>query len=126
MKIAGALPKGEANGLATLDRIVTSDTEMRHVVIAVLATKKVVTDIETNETEAQMRIERIERILPLDVEVAEQLLRRALQKRSGQTVLPIDVEDDISSAFREALLDIHGDDPTTSAKDDRPTSDGDN
>lgn len=118
MKLAGRLPKGDANGLATIDNILAAEPEMRHVAMVVLSTHKITTDIDSGDTEATMRIDRIERVLPGDAEVAEQLLRRALQKRSGQTTLPIEVEDDISAVFREALLEIEDDDPATDAKTD--------
>lgn len=104
MKLAGALPKGQANGLALLDHVVNQDPETRHVVIAILSTKKLTTDIDSGDVEAAMRIDRVERILPADAETAEKMLRRSLEKRSGMTVLPIDIEDDISEAFRDALM----------------------
>ncbi len=104
MKLAGALPKGQANGLALLDHVVNQDPETRHVVIAILSTKKLTTDIDSGDVEAAMRIDRVERILPGDAETAEKMLRRSLEKRSGMTVLPIDIEDDIAEAFRDALM----------------------
>lgn len=117
MKLSGTLPKGDANGVATLDPFAVNESDFRHVVIAVISTKKIITDIESGDTEAQMRIDRIERVLATDAPLAEQLLRRALQKRLGETTLSIEVEDDIAAIFREALLEIHGDEPTTDAKD---------
>lgn len=104
MKLAGALPKGQANGLALLDHVVNQDPETRHVVIAILSTKKLITDVDSGDVEAAMRIDRVERILPGDAETAEKMLRRSLEKRSGMTVLPIDIEDDIAGAFRDALM----------------------
>lgn len=109
MKLAGALPKGDGNGLASLDRVVANDPDTRHVLIAVVSTRKLITDIETGDVEAQMKIDRVERLLAEDAELAEKMLRRALQKRSGETVLPIDVADEISEIFREAAIDVHDD-----------------
>ena len=104
MKISGTLPKGDKNGVALLDNVVAADPDTRHVVIVILSTKKLVTDVDAGDTEALLRIDRIERILPADAERAEQMLRRALEKRSGSTVLPIDIENEIKSAFRDAMI----------------------
>lgn len=106
MKLSGSLPKGQANGLALLDHIVNQDPETRHVVIVIMSTKKLTTDVDSGDVEAAMRIDRVERILPGDAQQAEKMLRRSLEKRSGMTVLPIDIEDDIAEAFRDALLSI--------------------
>ncbi len=44
-------------------------------------------------------IRRIEVIAPADLTVAQQLMRRSLEARTGRTVLPLDLEDDIRFAF---------------------------
>jgi hypothetical protein len=107
MKLLSTLPKGDGNGLVGLDPVVVAEKDFRHVVIAIISAKKVVEDTETGDTEVAMRIDRIERILPVDAEAAEAMLRRSLQKRIGVAQLPVEpVEDDIRSAFRDALMDI--------------------
>jgi len=104
MKLAGTLTKGDKNGIALLDNFVAHKSAYRHVVIAVLSTKKLTTDVDTGDTEATLRIDRIERILPADAQRAEQMLRRSIEKRSGETVLPIDIEDEITAAFADAII----------------------
>lgn len=127
MKLSGALPKGDKNGLALLDEFVANDPETRHVVLMVLSTKKITKDIDTGDTEALLRVVRCERVLPGDAETVEKVLRRALQKRSGMTVLPIDMEDDIAEIFREAMISTTlpepGENPQGVVDDDPEDSD---
>lgn len=106
MKISGSLPKGDRNGLEGLDPYIVTMPQRRHVVIAVLATKSVVSDVDTGYDEAHLRIERIERVLSQDADEAELMLRRALERRSGKQVLPLDIEDDITAIFMDAQLDL--------------------
>ena len=129
MKLSGALPKGQANGLALLDHIVNQDPETRHVVIAILSPRKLVTDVDSGDIEALLSIDRVERILPGDAEQAEKMLRRSLEKRSGMTVLPIEIADDIAEAFRDALMSAEqpgeGENPQGVVDVDSDDDDGD-
>lgn len=104
MKLAGTLPKGDLNGLEGLDGLAATSLDLRHVVIAVIAPKKLVTDTDTGETEVHMRLVRVERILANDADAAEKLMRRAISKRFGQTTLPLDLEDDIVAIFKDAKI----------------------
>lgn len=98
-KLASGLPKGEANGLAALARQLIDQPEDVHVVVALVDCKKISTDIDTGDVEPTARIRRIEAVLNEDHPQANKMLRRALEKRTGKTVLPFDLEEDLRAAF---------------------------
>ena len=99
--ISGALPKGDANGLGPIVRDLIDHPHRYHVVMAILDSKKITTDNDSGEVIPTARIRRIEAVLPADLAVAEQLMRRALEKRSGRQMLPIDLEDEMRLAFKQ-------------------------
>lgn len=102
MKITGALPKGDLNGLDGLDYTAAGQPDLRHVVIAVIKPKRVVTDSESGTTEVLMKIVRVERVLGTDAPTAEKLLRRALERRTGQATLPLELEGELTAIFDDA------------------------
>ncbi len=97
-KLAAQLPKGEANGLGALDRALIDSPATVHVVIALVDCKKITTDVDSGDTEPVARIRRIE-VITDDKDRAAMMLRRALEVRTGKTVLPFDLEEDMRSAF---------------------------
>ncbi len=105
-RLASGLPKGEADGLASLARRLIDTPEDIHVVVMLVDCKKISTDIDTGDIEPTARIRRIEAVLPEDHPQAQKMLRRSLEKRTGKTVLPYDLEEDLRAAFG-------GIDPTT-------------
>lgn len=114
-RLAASLPKGESNGLNAIARALVDVPEHVHVVIALVDCKKFTTDADTGDVEPTARIRRIEAVLAEDHKIAETMLRRALEKRTGKTVLPFDLEEDLRSAFG-------GVDPNTGEvhRDDEP------
>jgi hypothetical protein len=104
-KIVGSLPPGDANGLHVIANALVHDTEAHHVVIAVLKTKKITTDIDSGDVEATAKIVRIEVVHAQDKETAERLLRRAAERRHGGEQLPIEMEDEISAIFDNLWVD---------------------
>ena len=98
-KLSASLPKGDANGLPAIAADLVEQPHRFHVVMAVVDCKKVTTDHDTGEVEPTARIRRIEAILPADLKAAEQLMRRAMEHRSGRTVLPLGLEDELRFAF---------------------------
>ena len=97
-KLTSALPKGEANGLAALDRDLIDSPSSIHVVIALVDCKKITTDVDSGDVEPVARIRRIE-VIREDKDRAAIMLRRALEVRTGKTVLPFDLEEDMRVAF---------------------------
>lgn len=106
-KLASALPKGDSNGLDGLARDLVDDPHRMHAVIAVLDCSKIITSTDTGEVEPTARVRRIERVLDADLTAAERLLRRALEKRAGDTQLPIDLEEELEEIFGQGVtLDL--------------------
>lgn len=98
-KLTSALPKGEGNGLDAIARQLIDAPQEIHVVIALVDCKKVTTDNDTGAIEPTARIRRIEAIEEADRDIAAKMLRRALERRTGKTVLPFDLEEDLRAAF---------------------------
>jgi hypothetical protein len=127
-KLSSGLPRDpEKNGLAWIARDLVARPMNRHLMIAVVDCSKITTDTDTGMREPTVRVLRIERVHPHDVPEVERLVRRALEYRSGETVLPIDVEREIESwlgaGFRldpetGELVPIEPDDADTSAGDE--------
>lgn len=103
-RLSAALPKDPTkNGLNAIARELLDDPLTRHLVIAVVDCSKITTDTATGARDATVRVLRIEQVHPDDVTEAERLVRRALEYRSGETVLPIDIEKDLTSWFGEGF-----------------------
>jgi len=87
-KLASALPKdNDSNGLNALSRQLVEEPEGRHVIIAVVDCSKIETTIDTNDVEPTVRILRVETVNSADRLDADEMLKRALEKRTGRTVL---------------------------------------
>lgn len=100
-KISGTLPRGDANGLGPIVRDLIDYPHRFHVIMAIVDCRKVTTDNDSGEVIPTARMRRVEAVLPADLATAEQLMRRSLEKRSGRTMLPIDLEDEMRMAFRQ-------------------------
>ena len=109
--LSGALPKGDANGLGPIVRDLIDQPHRFHVVLAILDCSKIHTNNDAGEVIPVARIRRIEVVLREDLHVGEQLMRRALEKRAGRSVLPLELEDEMRLAFRNI-------DPRTGEKTD--------
>lgn len=98
-KLSSGLPKGEGNGPGAIARDLIDSPEDVHVVVALVDCKKISTDIDTGDVEPTARIRRIEAIDGDDRDLAAKMMRRALESRTGKTVLPFDLEEDLRAAF---------------------------
>lgn len=98
-KIGGTLPSGDANGLGPIVGELVQHPHRFHVLLTIVDCKKVTTDHDSGAVIPTARIRRVEVVLPEDLAQAEQLLRRSMERRTGQTVLPMDLEDEITAAF---------------------------
>jgi hypothetical protein len=98
-KLASGLPKGEANGLDQLARKLLDNPHEVHVVIALVDCSKIATNVDSGDVEPTARIRRVEAVSGDDKSVAATMLRRALERRTGQTVLPYDLEEDMRTVF---------------------------
>lgn len=111
IRLKSALPKGDANGAGVIAADLIAEPHRFKVLIAIVDCPGVTTNFDTGETVPNARIRRIEAILPADLKFAEQIMRRALEKRTGRVVLPLDMEDEVRLAFGQV-------DPRTGEKTD--------
>lgn len=102
VSVSGRLPEGDGNGLSAILSDLIRDPKKLHVCICILDGKKVTTDADSGETVPTARIRRIEVILDEeDMKLAENLMRRSLDRRTGRESLPYDLEEEIRGAFPE-------------------------
>lgn len=104
VKNQAVLPKGETNGLSPIAGELVAEGEglvpkRLRAALVIFDTKRVAVDSDSLDKIATVRIRRIEVLLPADLPAAEKLIRRALEFRSGQTTLDLDLEDEIRQAF---------------------------
>lgn len=103
MKLKSTLPKGDADGLTPLEgRLDAEGAPQQVVVLAILDVIARTESLVTHERELTLRLRRIEALLPGDSEHARRMLQRAFEQRTGVTTLPIDLEEDLRSAFAHA------------------------
>lgn len=98
-KLTSSLPAGDGNGLNAIARALIDSPRDVHVVVALIDCKKITTDNDSGEVEPTARIRRIEAIEAADRDLAAKMMRRALERRTGKTVLPFDLEEDLRAAF---------------------------
>lgn len=114
-KISTSLPKAEANGLVVIHRDLVQHPHRLHAAVVLLDCKRTTTDNDTGEVIPTARIRRIEVIDGEDMELVERLVRRALEKRTGQTTLPLEIEDELTEIF--AALEQGEDGPPAAEED---------
>lgn len=98
-KLASSLPGGDANGLVAIARQLIDTPHDVHVVIGLVDCKRITTDMDNGEIVPTARIRRIEVVNEQDRDLAAKMMRRALEERTGKTVLPFDLEEDLRAAF---------------------------
>jgi hypothetical protein len=101
VKLASALPGGNANGLGAILDELTRDPEGKRVVIGIVDTKKLETDIDTGEVVPTVRFLRLEALTGMDLKAGKSLFRRAFFKRTNRDTLPIEMEEELAEAFGE-------------------------
>jgi hypothetical protein len=99
ISLSGALPRGDANGLGVIVKSLIREPEKIHALVVLVDTTKLVTHVDTGETIPVLRIRRIEVIRDADMKEAERLIRRSWEQRNGDTVLPLEMEDDLKLIF---------------------------
>jgi hypothetical protein len=116
VKTNAVLPKGEENGLADIAGALVAEGAGRspkrlRAVLGIIDTRRVAVDSDTGEENATVRFRRVEVLLAVDLPAAEKLIRRALEARSGQTTLELELEDEIRQAFESMQDPTSPDDP---------------
>jgi hypothetical protein len=101
VKGTALLPRGEANGLTAIADELHKQPRKLRAALVVLDCKRGTTDFDLDDDVLTVRIRRVELLLPQDLNAAETMIRRALEFRSGQTTLDLDLEEEIKRAFDE-------------------------
>ena len=111
VSVSGSLPAGDGNGLSAIVSDLIRDPKRLHVCIALVDCKKVTTDADSGDAVPTARVRRIEVITEAeDLRLAENLMRRALDRRTGREALPYDLEVEIRGAFPENVEDLPSED----------------
>lgn len=98
-KLSSKLPEGDGNGLDAITRQLIDAPHQVHIVIGLVDCMRQTTDTDTGEVVPTARLRRVEVINGVDKDAAQQMMRRALEERTGQTVLPLDLENELQAAF---------------------------
>lgn len=99
VSLSGSMPKGDGNGLSAIISDLIHEPRKMHVAIVILDCAKITTKPDSGEVVPTARIRRAEVIAGQDIKLAEGLMRRALDKRTGREQLPFDLEEDIRAVF---------------------------
>lgn len=93
IRLASGLPEGDKNGLPSIADALVEDPKGLHVAIVLLDAGRLITSVDDDSTLPVARIRAIEPIAQgPDADELRRLLRRAVEKRTGQTELPLDLE----------------------------------
>ena len=104
VKGTALLPKGDKNGLSAIaDELLKEPLRLRAALV-VFDCKRGTEDYDLSDTVVTVRVRRVEMVLAQDLGAVEQMIRRALEFRSGQPTLELELEDEIRQAF-EAMKD---------------------
>jgi hypothetical protein len=110
------LPKGEANGLAAISDELIKDPRRLRAALIIFDAKRGTEDYDLDDTVVTVRVRRVETLLPQDLAAAETMIRRALEFRSGQTTLELELEDEIRKTFDSMKDPDSTDDPDDTGK----------
>lgn len=99
-KLSSSLPDGGANGLSAIAEQLADSPEKIHVAVILLDCSKITTNIDNGDVVPTARIRRIEVMSdPEDNFRLKQLVRRQYERRTGKTVLPFELEQDLNDAL---------------------------
>lgn len=102
IRMTNGLPKeSEENGLIDIARELLKEPLKRIPVVGVVDCSKITTDTSSGAREATVRVLRLEQVHPDDRLELERIIRRSLEWRRGDEVLPIDLERDLEAWFPE-------------------------
>lgn len=112
-KRSGSLPK--ENGLTQINSLMVNDPQQGYLVVGIVRPSKITTDVDTGQAEATATLHRLEVITGSDLMTADQLIRRAAERRTGMQELPIDMEDELTKLLADVVDpetgELNGDQP---------------
>lgn len=96
--LGGTLPADDRNGLTALARRLIGNPEAVHVVVALVDCSRITRKIDTGDEVPTVRIRAIEPIGEhADAKEMRRLLRRAYERRTGKTELPLELERELDA-----------------------------
>lgn len=100
LSMSSKLPAGMTNGLAALLAELLDEPTQVRAAIVLYDVSKITEDPGTGDRVPQVRIRSIEPITgDGDAEEIQRMFRRAAERRTGQTELPLDLEREIDAIF---------------------------
>lgn len=98
VKIASKLPDGESNGLIAVYHQLVHDGGDLICAVVMLDTKSLTTDLDNGDVTPTARIRHIEAICnQRDARELARLMVRERERRTGKSVLPLDLEQELRS-----------------------------
>lgn len=97
VKLAGALPDGDRNGLAAIVRELLAEPTDQRLYLVVMDVKRIDTIVDLDEAVPTARVRRIEAVPRLDRKAAWAMLQRAFEARTGNDdaqPIPFDIDGD--------------------------------
>lgn len=98
-KLKNGLSKGQGDGLSAVARLALREPRRRQIALVICDCSQITVDTETQAQEATIRVIRLEKIAPDDVQEAERLYLRAIEAREGRQMLPLDLQTKLEEAF---------------------------
>ena len=100
LSMSGKLPGGTTNGLAALLPLLLDDPTRVRAAIVLLDVDRVTEDPGTGDRVPRVRIRSIEPVTgDGDAREIQRMFRRAVERRTGQPELPLELEQEIDSIF---------------------------
>lgn len=105
--LSGSLPGvDELNGLPSAAPAVIADNDHKVVAVVVLGAQFIKHNVDTDEGSPQMRVWRIEPVTRADdLKALGRIADRAHEARTGKSVLPLDMEDEVRAVFGHVNTD---------------------
>ena len=99
VRMSGAMPEGERNGLASLAHALIEAPDEVRVCVVLVDAVKLTTDVSSGDVVPTVRVRAIEPITAHETDAAElrRLMRRAYERRTGQVELPLEIERELES-----------------------------
>jgi len=111
-KLSGVLPSGDANGVHAIVPAMIDDPGRVHVLVVLADCVSVRHNIDDGSRVPTVRIRRIEAVTdPGDRDQLQRLLMREFERRTGQPVLPFELESDVRAAFDDGTGDDGPEEP---------------
>lgn len=95
IRLAGKLPDGDRNGVQMLGAELIARPQHGHLVLALVDTATLTTNVDTGAVTATLRVQRVEAVLRGDHRDAWRLMERAYLQRTRDDQLPLDFDYDL-------------------------------